>query len=225
MSKKEYAHDFKIGDTVRCKEDCVSADVGPVKGEEFVLTSVSPNYLGFPLLRLKQHSLSVRNGNEANWAHECFEPVKHVTNEVEILINEANVGRRALDRLFEICPEKMEIKNATQGTEWRALKTIQHITYRLKPRVLVPSWTTSTGWRVTYADPSRSVDNKAVTIGCKQFDQQALLKDLIQILDNNRAHGKEYSLIPTRKGVRFEDHILLWADAERILSELKVLNK
>ena len=119
---------------------------------------------------------------------------------VNRMVREANQGRKALEELFRLIPDQMEINDKdgdkyNAGDIWRALKSIKRLEYRVKPKSKRFPITNIGQWSIQSTAACNKIHEDDVQIGCQIF-RTRLLKSCLQDMSNNY-HETNYHLNET----------------------------
>jgi hypothetical protein len=162
-------------------------------------------------------------GEEYSMSPSSFEKV--TTDDVSSLIDKANEGLKALAELVK--RDDVEVSRVADPSDYIGIHTStlsstlvdnnkRARTVRLKPKPAFEPFTTSNGWDV-------KLEGETLHIGCKKFNKGAVNLGFTKLLK-----GSEHSwnddfteFTATRNGIKYNENVLPWADAERILEALK----
>ena len=128
---------------------------------------------------------------------------------IQELIDRANEGRKALEGLFEIMPDQVQIKSEQDENIWKPLKSLKKLEYRIKENKPVETYKTSEGWLVEYRP-----DRQEIRVGCKIFIAAYLRNHLRDLIKNNL--DRSGVLIATKAGIKCGPNMLSWEESEKL---------
>jgi hypothetical protein len=165
---------------------------------------------------------------------------EEIEKKISQLIAVANAGRHALERLFELIPDRMEIMckdNEQYGRKagtWGTLKSVKKILYRARPMkdIDLP----------VGAFVAKLVDPSNIKIGCKIFNLNDLHNSLNHLMNDTSSssfgdqHGNTHEFHATRNGVVYffmdvdrrteqAPSKVTWADVEALLKAIEEYRK
>lgn len=152
-----------------------------------------------------------------------LELAEEAKSELQELVDKANAGHEARQRLFEKYVDQVDYKHRDNDQWFTSFSPIELRDFsrelRIKPKPKFEPYTIkSTGWNV---DLEGNSDN--IKIGCRSF-HITTLKSALESLLNNHVFDTDVhtlSLAASRKGVHEGQHILPWADVEELYEKLK----
>jgi hypothetical protein len=139
--------------------------------------------------------------------------------EIDFLLKMANEGLAAMEKLQDLTTGTIEF-SYSDSKDWSPCGKLVGCKYRIKPKPIMPSWLTSGSdvWNVIMTDDGN------IQIGCKIFNAKALRYVLNALVSCNLPSATHLDdkghFFSTKAGVKLDNHVLPWVDAERLLNEL-----
>lgn len=199
---------FKVGDKVRrMHQNADDPKFGMYAGMTYVVREVT------------RHNDIYVEGVEGMWQRRFFELVEESKSELQELVDKANEGLRALNCLYNVHKNKIEI-NGVHTTDFKSLPYLEYAQsmriIRIKSQIF-KLYNTSNGYEV-------KVDGNKLYIGCQGFPLKWFTIKLGKMIaPDSDVHGVEIGeikLVACRKGISSSGHTITWADAEKIYQVL-----
>lgn len=155
-------------------------------------------------------------------APDRFELVESPDEELQRLVDKANEGLKALRSLKPHVNDLIYVNKLGTLVDvgphglFNSDGPLHYQELLIKPKPKFEPFTTSNGWNVHVA-------SDRLHIGCKNFPLNGFKAELHELLEKNRAYACDRNLQATYAGVKYMEHTLPWADAEKIYEQLKRL--
>lgn len=210
-------HKFKIGDKIKYSSTGINR-----KFQQGAVYTVDRYDNEFPTL-LYTVEYPVYYTSESNFT--LIEEQESGMTRREALIDQANIGLRAIDTLLGYYPEECQIRSVHNKDSWRDLTSGGAITLcttlgprmvRLKPKPKKEfPLKKLCNWPI-------AVDDNHIQIGCWSFNRKDLLLDLDYlwkgVAADNFESTREHLIYITPDMIR---HYVLWADIRTLIDALK----
>lgn len=205
---------FKKGDKVRCLE---------TYGSQFTKDKI------YTVAEAKADFVYV-DSDDRGFQYNAWHYSKFEKDELDTLIHKANEGLAAISKLLhsnEIqCkaygnPVSLEsLYHRSRGSDFSAffdkgLKIERKVVPKFEP------FTTSNGWEV------KLENEDTLWIGCKSFQRRRAFLTLSKFIETSipSLTGIYIDIFGSIGGIKLENHLLPWKDAEEILKRLQAIEK
>jgi len=222
------SHRFKVGDRVRTA--CDGGFGSKYKGQLGTVMAVR-KFLGKARMYLIKLD-NIKSTSDLCYIANELEPAPGSAVDLPLedlssqeLVDIANTGIEAARVLGK--RQDAEFHN-TYHNEWRDLRfrdAIVLTSVRLKPKPEFKPYTIkSTGWEVSY-----DIGSNTVKIGCKTLELPLLKAVLKCLLDGDSdyittpEHSVPVKFKAVRRGIKYYENTLPWADAEELYEKIKEL--